>query len=485
MWRCSLYLVKLNVICMKISLLPFFLVLFSHSVVAQRSLLKLDLEAQGSVTTGEVVPFWMRSNQFGSVPVEGASASFVARAEKAFSPSRDKFFDWGAGFEGRVNAGNEVKAFLIQGYGKIRLGAFQLRGGRFRETIGLTDTLLTSGSFSVSGNALGVPKIELSVPEFYAIPILKKFIAVKGSYAHGWMGTLPIQFPYRQVDAAKTYLHQKSLYLRFGTPASKLKVFAGLNDNVQWGNNKSIFSKNEFTLSPWEEYSYVVLSKRFEYSQVGNHLGSVDLGLAFDTPSLTIMLYRQSFYDKDGLKHLANAADGLNGISFTAKGPVDERFRLKKVTFETVYTKNQAADAVKRLGLLGYEDYYNNYIYSKGWSYHGNALGTPLITTTLDGKDALPRDKQEYFINNRLVAFHGAMAAGSKSFSTLIKLTYSTNYGTLSTQRLFGNRTQFSGYVEACKSLRHDFSLGFAAAFDSGEVLPSSVGVLTKLTKSF
>ncbi|SEJ72637.1 Capsule assembly protein Wzi [Dyadobacter sp. SG02] len=470
---------------MKISLLPFLFVLFSHFASAQRSLLKLDLEAQGSVTTGDAVPFWMRSNQYGSVPIDGGSAGFIVRTEKAFSPSRDKFFDWGAGFEGRLNAGNRVKALLIQGYGKIRLGAFQIRGGRFRETTGLADTLLTSGSFSVSGNALGVPKIELSVPEFYALPILKKFIAIKGSYAHGWMGTLPIHFPYRQVDEAKTYLHQKSLYLRFGTPASKLKVFAGLNDNVQWGNNKSIFSKNEFTLSPWEEYRYVVFSKRFEYSQVGNHLGSVDIGFTYEAPSMTIMLYRQSFYDKDGLKHLANAADGINGISFTSKTPDYERLHLKKVVFETVYTKNQSADAVKRLGLLGYEDYYNNYIYREGWSYHGASLGTPLITTTLDGSKDLPRNDREYFLNNRLLAFHGAVSAGTKAWSTLLKLTYSMNYGTFSTEKAFGKRSQFSGYLEARKVFRHDFSLGLAAALDAGDVIPSSVGVITKLTKSF
>jgi hypothetical protein len=470
---------------MKISLLLLFFALFHLSAFSQNATTKFSLQAEGSVTSNGVVPFWMRSNQFGSVPLSGAAAGFIGKAEKNYKSSKDNFFDWGAGFEGRLNAGNRVDALLIQGYGKIRLGAFQLRGGRFRETVGLADTLLSSGNFSISGNAPGVPKIELSVPEFYSIPFLKKFIAVKGSYSHGWMGSLPIHFPYRQVDEAKTYLHQKSLYFRFGTPSSKLKVYAGLNDNVQWGNNKEIFSKNEFTLSSWKEYTYVVLSKRFEYSQVGNHLGSLDLGLTYDTPSMTIMLYRQSFYDKDGLKHLANIADGLNGISFTTKSPVDERFHLRKLVFETVYTKNQAADAVKRLGLLGYEDYYNNYIYREGWSYHGSALGTPLITTTLDGKADLPRDEREYFINNRLLAFHGAVSASSESWSTLLKLTYSMNYGTFSTQKAFGNRTQFAGYVEVRKAFRHDFSLGLAAALDAGEVMPSSVGVLTKLAKSF
>jgi hypothetical protein len=415
------------------------------------------------------------------VPPPGLSA----KQKKITNPSKDNFFDWGAGFEGRLNAGNRVDALLIQSYGKIRLGAFQLRGGRFKETTGLADTLLSSGSFSVSGNALGIPKIEISVPEFYSIPVLKKFISVKGSYSHGWMGTLPIHFPYRQVNEAKTYLHQKSLYFRFGTPSSKWKVYAGLNDNVQWGNNKEIFSKNEFTLSPWEEYTYVVLSKRFEYSQVGNHLGSLDLGLTYDTPSMTIMVYRQSFYDKDGLKHLANISDGLNGISFTAKSPVDDRLRLKKVVFETIYTKNQAADAVDRLGLLGYEDYYNNYIYLEGWSYNGAGLGTPLITTTLDGRDDLARNKQEYFINNRLLAFHGAATAVTRSWSTVLKVTYSMNYGTFSTKNAFGKRTQLSGYLEARRTFRHDFSLGLAAALDTGDVLPSSVGVVTKLVKSF
>lgn len=470
---------------MKISILLLFFVLFHLPGFSQSTQLKFSLQAEGSVTSNDVVPFWMRSNQFGSVPLSGAAAGFVGKAEKTYKPSKETFFDWGAGFEGRLNAANRVDALLIQGYGKIRLGVFQLRGGRFRETIGLADTLLSSGNFSISGNALGVPKIELSVPEFYNIPFLKKFIAVKGSYSHGWMGSLPIHFPYRQVEEAKTYLHQKSLYFRFGAPSSKLKLYVGLNDNVQWGNNREIFSKNEFTLSPWEEYTYVVFSKRFEYSQVGNHLGSLDLGLTYDTPSLTIMVYRQSFYDKDGLKHLANIADGLNGISLTSKSTDNENFHLKKVTFETVYTKNQAADAVKRLGLLGYEDYYNNYIYQQGWSYRGAALGTPLITTTLDGRTALPRVDKEYFINNRLLALHGAALTGAGTWSALIKITYSMNYGTFSTGNSFGKRNQLSGYLETNKAFRHGFSLGVMAAFDTGDVTSPTTGLLTRLIKTF
>ena len=59
------------------------------------------------------------------------------------------------------------------------------------------------------------------------------------------------------------------------------------------------------------------------------------------------------------------------------------------------------------------------------------------------------------------------------------------NYGTFSTEKTFGNRKQFSGYLEVRKAFRHDFSLGLAAALDAGDVLPSSAGVITKLAKSF
>jgi hypothetical protein len=81
-----------------------FLLLFFLSVYAkaQDSLFKFQVTAQGLYNSDGQVPFWFRSNQFGSIPLEGASPSFIGRASKEYVSDRSKLFDWGAGFEGRA-----------------------------------------------------------------------------------------------------------------------------------------------------------------------------------------------------------------------------------------------------------------------------------------------------------------------------------------------------------------------------------------------
>src|SRR5690554_1584987 len=82
------------------------------NVIAQDSLFHYEVEAQTTATSNGVVPFWMRSNQFDSIPNSGASGSFLGRVYKAYDTTtsdnwygKEKLIDWGAGFEGRTNLG--------------------------------------------------------------------------------------------------------------------------------------------------------------------------------------------------------------------------------------------------------------------------------------------------------------------------------------------------------------------------------------------
>src|SRR5690606_16014761 len=103
----------------------------------------------------------------------------VGFARKEYDPGEKKLFDWGASFEGRANLGQGSNLTLIEGYGKMRRGIFELRAGRSKEITGICDTLFSSGSFSVSGNNLGIPKIELSIPDYFVIPWFDQLFAVK------------------------------------------------------------------------------------------------------------------------------------------------------------------------------------------------------------------------------------------------------------------------------------------------------------------
>ena len=123
----------------------------------------------GYITPGQV-PFWLRSNQFGSVPIDNASLSLFGAIHKDYNKSRTRIFDWGASVVGRANLGDKSNLTLIEGYAKVRISIFEIRAGRSKEIMGLCDTSLTSGDWAVSGNALGIPR---AFPETAQAPEVK------------------------------------------------------------------------------------------------------------------------------------------------------------------------------------------------------------------------------------------------------------------------------------------------------------------------
>jgi hypothetical protein len=482
--------------------LSFLFCLVTCNLIAQDSLIHYKVEAQGIYNSNGQVPFWFRSNQFGSIPLSGASTSFIGSAVKAYNPDRSKLFDWGAGIEGRANLGKEAQATLIEAYAKLRVSIFELKAGRTKDVMGIVgDSSLSSGAFSISGNALGIPKISLSIPEFYTIPIFGGLFAFKGNFAHGWVGTLP-QGGGIKVDEANTFFHQKSFYGRIGRPEGKFKMYGGFNHQVFWGNYNKTHAGN-IPLSTWQEFVKVTLGQVHELSKVGNHLGSLDLAVEYELPSFTVKVYRQALYDIGGLSKLANISDGLNGITFTnAKIKTDNLFNWKRVLFEVFYTKNQGGELFSKVTKSGAENYYNNYQYTEGWSYRGLDLGNPFITNRAYARENLASHPSNYFINNRVLALNLGFEGALNDIMLRTKLSYSQNYGTYQTSgapfRGIGGKiepgdpdlkfpkvNQFSFYLEAKKVFKNNLIGGLAVAGDRGSLLYNSIGINASVAKQF
>jgi hypothetical protein len=482
-----------------------FCLLVNTIVVAQESNYNFTVQTLGGYTTPGVVPFWLRSNQFGSVPLDGASLSLIGAARKDYDLTDSRLFDWGASIEGRANIGQGTELSLIEAYGKVRLSIFELRAGRSKEIMGICDTLLTSGSFSVSGNNLGIPKIEVSVPEFSALPWFGELFAFKGNLAHGWMGQFKVRKDGGNEDTllVKTFLHQKSLYGRFGKPSWKLKLYGGFNHQVMWGHEQESFS-TDFTLSTLETYLYVLIGKRFNNGSIqatrpGNHVGSLDVGIEYTFPKFKLFVYRQNFYEAGGLAHLSNIQDGLNGISIEKLPDIHDNRVWEKITFELLYTKNQAWDLWLPETSNRYENYYNHYIYINGWSYRGDQLGTPFISSKKDIRDELASAPVDYYANNRLLAFNLGCQGRVKEIEYILKASWSKNFGTYVTTDeeqspiisnpllygIFGVQEQFSTYLALNRYLRNHYSVGLIGAFDTGDLLYNSFGAFLTVSKSF
>ncbi|MBE0674031.1 MAG: hypothetical protein IH591_05170 [Bacteroidales bacterium] len=478
--------------------------LIAGTVGGQDSNYNFTVQTLGGYTTPGLVPFWLRSNQFGSIPLDGASLSFIGAAKKDYDLFSDKLFDWGASFEGRANLGQGSNLTLIEGYGKVRLGIFELRAGRSKKITGLCDTTLTSGSWAVSGTSLGIPEIELAVRDFWSVPWFGQLFAFKGNYSHGWMGEKYMsRYILHDTVTVTSYLHQKSLYGRFGKTSWRLKLYGGFNHQVVWGDEQDYYL-DEYTLTPIQTYFYVITGKRYSNGYIqqerqGNHLGSIDLGLEYKFENIRLTLYRQSIYEAGGLAHLANIEDGLNGLSIEnlklkSKAPI-----VKKILVEVLYTKKQSKDSWSPyVGEVYFEPYYNHGQYTQGWLYSGVGLGTPFVGTRENIRDELASDPSEYFINNRVLLYHLGVEGSVRGISYTFKCSLSNNYGTYLTAGpdeaagisdagefgLFGIQKQFSSYLAMDKIFESGLSVGLVGAFDYGDLYYNSFGMFLRASYS-
>ncbi len=467
----------------------------------QDNAIRYELETGGMISTGKTLPFWMRTNQYGEVPLESGIVSFRGQLRKDYEKQDGKKnrFSYGYGIRGVANVGRTNQLILPEIYGKVRFGAFELYGGRRKEVMGLADSTLSSGSYIWSGNALPMPKIQISIPHY--TPIVKSgLLAVKGNFAHGWFGS---------DEFTKSYLlHQKSIYVRLGKPEWHFRLHAGINHNAQWGGKPAEPYQQKKT-GRWitsygnnlNAYKHIVLGTPVPPDEdpdlfgegtlseagnrAGNHLGSADIALEYDAPDINIFLYRQSIYDDGSLFYLNNIKDGLNGIAFTRK---NGKQGVLKLVVEYLYTANQggslgagsASSVIPEL--RGRDNYFSNGVYKNGWTYKGGTIGTPFITpwTHITGMEH-KGSKNRLIANNRVKALMIAMQSRAGIFDLTTRLSFSENLGAYS-QPFSANQTSIQQTVSF--PIR-SFILQTGLYYDQGELLEKNLGLSVALRKEF
>ncbi len=444
-------------------------------------------EAGGFISDTGDNPYLLRRNQFGVVPVQSQLFTLRTGLLKDYDSSaveqggiiKSRRFSYGYGLSLAGNFGKyEQKVYLQEAYVKLRLGAFELWGGRRKEIIGLTDSTLTSGAYIWSGNALPLPKIQLGIPNY--VPILwKGLVSVKGAYVHGWFDNSgPIK---------DFYLHQKWLYGRVGRAEQRWKVYGGFTHQVQWGGYNTL--RNKHYPSGLETYIDVVLSLKEDSvnanlagNRVGDHLGNLDLGFEYRWDKLKLLVYRQSLYEQGtALAHLGNIKDGMNGLSVENLSPVKEGFRWKKINLEFFYTLDMGrSPALIFKGNTGWEleDYFTNGEYPDNWTYKGKTIGNPLITPSNETIIGFAGRPNQRINNNRIRAWQlSSDLQWSERLSTLVQLLYSYNNG-----RLINNTVrpltaeQFSAKVQAVYRLSSQLQALLGIAIDRGELYRRNTG---------
>jgi hypothetical protein len=463
-------------------------------------LVHAQVEVGGWAATGKVQPFWLRANQYGTVPNATPEATGRVGVWRDYArpdtlTNSRKRLVWGFGLNAVTNVGQTNQLLLAEAYGKVAYGIIEFYGGRRRQTIGLGDTTLSSGFMANSGNALPIPKVQLATRGYIPLGFLKSWLAVNAGFAHGWFNV-----PYIN----KSYLHQKYLYLRFGKPKAPVQVHLGLNHQVQWGGEAdyligSPVAVNGKLPSSFKYYGNIILATNpgqwsaADYTsfdgayRIGNHLGSIDAAIEVRNGWGHWLLYHQHIYeDVSGLLFL-NAPDGLTGLRWVrhSQGAGKGTNGVNHIVIEYVSTLDQSGATFDVPGSMyqGTDNYFNHGQYREGWSYLGRSLGTPLIGAKTELRGAAQTNL--FFPNNRIQALYvGASGLLYSRLTWTTRLTYNRNYGTFSLPYPIP-LNQFSGLLSAQFPLLRwpGTFLTSSVALDQGDLLPGTAGAYIGLTR--
>ncbi len=457
--------------------------------------IKGEVKANAFISSAQT-PFWLKANQMSVVPTRSAaSLEGYIGYETILSK---KTTHWKIFGEARVvgNLGNSTKLFIPVVNAGIQFKKLALYVGRKREQFGFSDTTLGTGSYSWSGNALPMPKIQLETIGYIPLKFTKNLFAIKGNYAHGWFGSSQYAYDY--------YLHQKSLYVRMGRENWAVKLYGGFNHQVQWGGTSRLdlttVDSRKFP-SSFSDYIYVVTgwgglignvkgTNAFDtLNRVGNHLGSVDVGFTLDLKKYQLTFYRQSVYEDGSLYYLTNIEDGLNGLiinnlfSKKDKGKVS----LKRIVLEFLYTLDQEGPFGIPFKTIGNDNYFNHQQYYDGWSYKGTIIGTPFFTNAKDTKNTDPQNGYEIANNNRVRVYHlGLQGNIGENIQFLSKLSLSHNYGTYTfpyaeVPKQFSALLQFTGTIKRWQGIYWNG----AFAIDNGQLYHNSIGTRIGISKTW
>ncbi|MBO9637482.1 MAG: hypothetical protein J7576_04880 [Siphonobacter aquaeclarae] len=408
--------------------------------------------ASTGISSSDRTPFWLYTNQYGAIPTKPQPGMISGGAYYHLPLSRNsnKWVLDGA-VEGIVQSSNpEVKGILTEGYLRLNYKKWELYGGRKREYYGLSDTLTGMGSLAWSGNALPIPQIRLGTSDFIPVPFIGNILKVKGYFTHGW-------FENNGTFAKNVWLHSKGLYLRFGKESWPIILHGGFNHFVQWGGyapslagDPGVLSKdghfNTSLYAYWGVVSGMSMQKlghkgypmddfiSIDVNRIGNHLGTIDMGLQWKHCDFDLFFYRQSMFDDGSLFYLINVDDGLSGVRYMNKIQQATDFHLLRVTAEYLSTRDQGGSTfnidVNDPFLRGRDNYFNHSQYQDGWKYFGKSIGTPFIQPDADLKNGVKRGWIS-FPNNRVQVFNVAVQGRYKKRTTWeIRASYSNNLGT-------------------------------------------------------
>ncbi|WP_254411886.1 capsule assembly Wzi family protein [Dyadobacter diqingensis] len=451
---------------------------------AQDSTLTVNLSLTLSGSTGST-PFWMRARQNGTIPTANHFVSGQWGLYKIYHPHNPRLFQWTAGAELITNYAKKGDVFFTDLYIAGKLGGFELLAGQKKNIVSLIDSSLGTGSLSLSGNARPFPRIQISTPEFQPLNFTDGFVSVKGALSEGMLGASNIYFGSASA-VPNTYFHHKQLYFRLGKYSDPLKVYFGMNHQAVWGGENQIAPILNTT--SLKSYWNVLTGKSINHRKVGSNFGTTDLAIDFRVKNLKFFVYRNNIHENSSLFKIINFSDGLNGVTVRKENQrVKEKyfFIFNSINFEYLSLNNQKNQFhPQELVVNKIADYYNSYLYTRGWSNYGLSMGTPFVLANNQTNENLPERTNQFTNNNRIQVFHTALKWKMYKTELTFKGTYSTSSGTylLPFSTAVNQLSLFIGAEQQLRIIKGKITAGIAS--DIGKLYPNSMALFIGVRKS-
>jgi len=429
---------------MKRNLILILLTVIYSNLLAQHSdTLVYSLNARLNPGVGTNAPFLSTANQYDRHSFTTNSQSFWGTIGKNILSQRT--FDYGFGVELNTTLSpTETRFFPGELYIEGKVGPFLANLGMKRDYLGNQDPELSSGNILSSQNSRPIPALTLETNGYVAVPFTKGYMEFMGGMANGWFSD--------KTETKNTLLHHKWLFLRLGG-SLPLTVNYGINHVAQWAGTSQnfgsspvsfdnfmriFFAKNGSSSAPATEF----------YNILGNHIVSQQIGFSLKLHDWSADFYWQDISETGPIYAFYETAfkkDGLWGLSLRMP-----KFKpMYALAVEFLSTTNQGGPWHDLDGIVygGTNNYFNNSVYTNGWSFYGMTIGNPWLTSPKYNTDGAVSIE-----NNSLRMLYFSALGEISQTKYRLTTAYSVNYGI--PDKLYDlPKKQFSGQLEAFHEL--------------------------------
>ena len=425
------------------------------------------IELNSNISSKETLPFFLTSNKFGTIPNSDNILLNTAIFSNFKNDNNTFDFAYKASITGFIADENDI--LINELYASIAFKNWQLDLGSKNEELLFEGLSVSNGNIINSINSRAFPGINLKTKSYLELPFAKNWLKVKANYAEYFLNDK------RAVDNA--HLHYNRLYLK-SKLSTKLNLTAGLDHYVVWGGTSEEYGKQPTDFKNYLKYitgqgDGINTDESINSSNAwGNHVGNYLIQLDYVGEKTNWSFYiSHPFEDRSG-REFSNYPDALYGLFIDLKNP--KSFITHFIT-EFQYTKHQGKTSSEN-GLI--DNYFNNSVYSSGWTYFGHTIGSPFFTTKtpINGITYGIAENRFTSIN---VGFKGYL---SETIQYKTNITYTKYPGWFNTPL---NKSLFSPYLEVFisnKSIPFEITVGTTGDF--GDFLPTNFGGFLKLTKT-